>query len=361
MSVEETQPARPALRIDFGFVTALAVVAAVGVGLFLVAFASAASRPLGWAIACGIAAALLLPIVGMLDRRMPRPLAVLLVLLGVAVVLGGFYAGVAGTIADNVEVIRDSAPAAAAQLESEAEVARNFGLAERVTAFVDDLDERLGTKAQVKRSTSTLSAYVVTGVLTVFLIGYGDRLTVGALNQIRDDSRRERVRRIGRRAVTRWRKYSLVALGQVVVVTMVSWLVLYAIDLPAPFILAILIGGFSVIPLAGVVIGGLPALLVAAGTLDGWRVAVVIGLVIVLQLVEALVVRRRVDPSTLYVGPALPLVVALIGWEIYGLGGATYGVLLLILALAIADAIAGDAGKAPAPSGESVDQLDPAG
>jgi predicted PurR-regulated permease PerM len=71
----------------------------------------------------------------------------------------------------------------------------------------------------------------------------------------------------------------------------------------------------------------------------------VITLVIALQLFEALVVRRRVDGRMLYVGPALPLIVALIGWDIYGLGGAIYGVLLLILALA--DAVNIESGEPP--------------
>jgi predicted PurR-regulated permease PerM len=341
------------VRIDFGFTTALAVVVAIGAGLLLVAFVGAASRPLGWAIACGVAAALLIPIVGVLDKRMPRPLAVIFVLLGVAAVLGGFYAGVAGTIADNVDTLKEGAPAAAAQLEQESEIARDFNLEERVTTFVDDLDERLGAKAQLQRSTSTLSAYVVTGVLTVFLIGYGNKLAAGALSQIRDVDRRERIGRISHRALKSWRMYSLVALGQVVVVTIISWVVLYAIDLPAPFILGLLMGGFSIIPLAGVVIGGLPALLFAAGTLDLWRVGVVIALVIGLQLFEALVVRRRVDRRTLYVGPALPLIVALIGWDIYGLGGAIYGVLLLILALAFADAINIESSEADPTTGDT--------
>jgi predicted PurR-regulated permease PerM len=73
----------------------------------------------------------------------------------------------------------------------------------------------------------------------------------------------------------------------------------------------------------------------------------VITLVIALQLFEALVVRRRVDGRTLHVGPALPLIVALIGWDIYGLGGAIYGVLLLILAFAFADAVNIESGEPP--------------
>ena len=346
------EPTTARVRLDFGFTAALGVVAAVGAALFLVQFVGAASRPIGWAVACAVAAALLLPVIAVLDRHVPRPVAIIVVLLGVAALLGGFYAGVAGTIADNVDAIKDGAPAAAAEIEDE------FELAERVTSFVDDLDERLGARAQLQRSTSTLSAYVVTGVLTVFLIGYGNRLTTGALDQIRDTRRRERVRRIGGRAVQSWRTYSLVALAQVVIVTLVSWAVLYAIDLPAPFVLGILIGGFSVIPLAGVVIGGLPALLFAAGTLDGWRIGVVVALVAALQLAEVLVVRPRVDRQALYVGPALPLIVALVGWEIYGLGGAIYGVLLLILLLAVTDAVDIESGEEPATDGDHDDDDD---
>ena len=349
---ERDEPARSTVKLDFGFPTALAVVAAVGAALLLSAFVGAASRPIAWALACVVVAALVSPIVGVFDRHMPHALAVILVLLGVAIVLGGAYAGVAGTILDNIETLREEAPAAAAELESESGIARDFDLEKRVTAFVDDLDERLGTKVQLQRSTSTLSSYVVTGVLTVFLIGYGQKLYVGAIGQIRNSDRRERVNRISRRALESWRGYSLVALGQVIVIAIASWLALYAIDLPAPFILGLLIGGFSLIPLVGVVVGGLPALLFAAATLDLWRVLAVIALVIGLQLVEALVVRRRMDGRTLYVGPALPLIVALIGWEIYGLGGAIYGVLLLILALAVADAIEVESGETTPTTGE---------
>lgn len=331
------------VRIDFSFATALAVVAAVGAALLLAAVFGAASRPVGWALACAVVAALLYPIIGFLDRHMPHALAVIVTLLGLVFVLGGFYAGVAGTIADNIETLKEQAPAAAAELEADNEIARDFGLESRVSAFVEDLDERLGTQAQLKRTTSTVSTYVVTGVLTVFFLAYGTKLVTGALGQIRDEQRRNHVARVMHRAATSWRRYSLVALGQAVVVTLVSWLALWAVDLPAPFILGLLIGGFSVIPYAGAIVGGVPALLFAAATLDSGRVLAVVALVVAVQLFEILVVRRRVDGATLYLGPALSLIVALIGWDLYGLGGAIYGVLLLILALAITDALKRDA------------------
>jgi predicted PurR-regulated permease PerM len=339
MTGMSNQPTPTRVRIDFSFATALAVVAAVGAALVLAAVFGAASRPIGWALACAIVAALLYPIIEFLDRHMPHALAVIVTLLGLAVLLGGFYGGVAGTVADNIETLNEQAPRAAAELEADNEVARDFGLESRVTAFVEDLDERLGTRAQLEQTTSTVSTYVVTGVLTMFFIAYGNKLVAGALGQIRDEQRRTRVARVVHRAATSWRRYSLVAIGQAVVVTLLSWLVLWAIDLPAPFILGLLIGGFSVIPFAGAVVGGVPALLLAAGTLDIERVLAVVALVVAVQLFEVFVVRRRVDGVTLYVGPALPLIVALIGWDLYGLGGAIYSLLLLILALAGVDAV----------------------
>ncbi|MGI9646202.1 MAG: hypothetical protein ACR2O6_12930, partial [Ilumatobacteraceae bacterium] len=120
-------------RIDATFTTALLVVAAVGAAFVLAAFVGAASRPLGWALACAVVAALLQPAVHYFDRYLPRWLAVVVTLLALVVVLGGFYGGVAGSVADNVDALKEQAPMAAAQLELENELARDFGLEERVT------------------------------------------------------------------------------------------------------------------------------------------------------------------------------------------------------------------------------------
>ena len=89
---------------------------------------------------------------------------------------------------------------------------------------------------------------------------------------------------------------------------------------------------FSLIPYVGILIGGVSTLLFAVATADTGRIVAVLALLVALQLFEALVVRRRVDPATVYVGPALPLIVMLIGWSLYGLGGAICSVLLLMLA-----------------------------
>ena len=62
-------------------------------------------------------------------------------------------------------------------------------------------------------------------------------------------------------------------------------------------------------------------------------------MLVALQLVEAAVVRPRVDPRTVRLGPTIALVVALLGFELYGVGGAVYGVALAVVGLAALDAV----------------------
>ena len=313
----------------------------MGAAVLVGNFVGAASQPLGWAVACAVVAALLRPLLSFFDRHLPHLVAIILTLLTVVLLLGGAWVGVLNTIADNVTAVKRDAPAAAADIELDNEAARDFKLEERVTDFVEDLDEQAGTTAQLRQSTSTLSTYVVTGVLVLFFIGYGNRLVTGALNQV-DEDRRDQVQRIGASAVKCWRGYIYVGLVQMFAITMIFWAALWAIDLPAPFVLALTIGILSLVPLIGIMVGGLPALLFAMATAEPAKILPVLALLLAAQAFEAFYVRRRVDAATVHVGPALPLIVALIGWQLYGFGGAVYGVILLVLVLAVTDAIRRD-------------------
>ena len=49
--------------------------------------------------------------------------------------------------------------------------------------------------------------------------------------------------------------------------------------------------------------------------------------------------RPYVDPRTVRVGPTIPIVVGLLGFELYGVGGAVYGVALAVIGLAALDAV----------------------
>ena len=58
-----------------------------------------------------------------------------------------------------------------------------------------------------------------------------------------------------------------------------------------------------------------------------------------LQTVEAVIVRPWVDPRTVRLGPAAPIIVGLLGFELYGIGGAIYGIALTVIAFAAMDTI----------------------
>jgi predicted PurR-regulated permease PerM len=96
----------------------------------------------------------------------------------------------------------------------------------------------------------------------------------------------------------------------------------------------LLVGWLSAIPYLGILLGGLAPLLVAVTEPHLLTYLVLAALLVGLQSVEILAVRPRADRSV-RVGPALMLAGILIGFELYGFGGALYGTALLVLFWAV--------------------------
>ena len=330
-------PPHPAkvLRVRLSLGSTLLVIGAVVAAITLLNLFHAAQRPIGWLIAASVVAWMLSWVISLLDRAMPRALAVVATLLTFAVLVGGAWVGVRATIVSELDRLRTALPAGASDLEQRYQAAADFHLAERTQAFVNSLDERFGTQAQVTAAAGTASTYVVAGVLMLFLVGYGPRFVSAALRQIGDPVRREYVSTVLYRASGTARLYLLFTLLQAVTITALCSLVFYLLDLPAPYVLGLLVGGLSAIPYLGVIIGGLAPVLAAATDPHEFTYIVLVALLVGLQVVEAIVIRPRVDNRTLRVGPALMLIGALIGFELYGIGGAIYGTALLVLLWAV--------------------------
>jgi predicted PurR-regulated permease PerM len=343
-------------RLNVNFASAVLVVVAVVASFVIRSVMSAASRPIGWFVACSVVALLVYPIADFFDRRLPRVLAVGLAVLLVALVLGGIWAGTASTLARNAAKLKENAPAAATELEQRYQLAADFELQRRVNNLVDDVNARIGPRAAVQRAAGTAPTYVVTGVLMLFLLIFGKRFVDGGLAQIDDEARRERARAAIYQSAVRGRTYLLLAIAEIIAVTLACWLVFTLLNLSASFALGLVVGILSVVPSMGILLGGLPALLVAIG-LEGRGAAVaVLVFVLTLQLLDTLLVRDRVERKSLHVGPALIVIVGLVGWTLYGFGGAIYGAALLVLLLAFAQAVSTEADDAdvisPAPPGE---------
>jgi putative heme transporter len=307
-----------------------AVVAAVGLANLFVA----ARRPLAWAAAAAVAAWLLSGVVDIFGRWVPRGVAVLMTVLGLVLVAGGGWVGVRATLAAEVDELQTALPAAAGDLETRFRAAADFNLAERTRTFVNDLDDRFGIHAQLTAAAGTASAYLVSAILMLFLLGYGPRFLSAALRQIADPARRAAVTAVVDQASPAARAYLLIVLLQAIVITAVCSSVFYLLDLPAPFVLGLIVGWLSAIPYFGILLGGLAPLLVAVTEPHLLTYLVLAALLVGLQSVDVFVVRPRADRSV-RVGPALMLAGILIGFELYGFGGALYGTALLVLFWAV--------------------------
>ena len=331
----EHEPAVEVRQVRLSVGSVFLVVGAVLAAIALANLFQAARRPVAWTIATAIVAWLLTGVIGVLDRWMPRALAVITTAVGFIALAGGAVIGIRVTIRSEVDKLRTALPAAAHELEQRYRAAADFHLAQRTQSLVTSLDDRFGVRAQVAAAAGTASTYVVTGVLTLFLVVYGPRFVSGALRQISDPGRRASVSAAVYQGSDRGRAYILLVLAQTIVITAVCSAVFYLLDLPAPFVLAILVGWLGAIPYLGVILGGLAPLLAAATQLHDYTYPVLVGLLIGLQLIEALIIRPRLDRRTIPVGPTLLLVGNLIGFDLYGIGGAIYTTAALVFAWAV--------------------------
>lgn len=319
------------------------VLGGIAVGTLAFGVAVASRRILGWAVAAAVVAALLEPFVERLDRYLPRVVAILSGLLLVGVVAGSVTTGILADLGNQFDRLRDEAPRAAVELEESdrfGELARNFRLEERVDTVLNRLRDPTSGVASEKAA-SAAGAYLVGAVLTAFLLSSGPKIGEAALLQVADPARRERLRDIVRLGFARGRSYVLYGLGKAAVAGVVAWGLCYWQDVPAPIVLGVAIAALSIVPGFGILVGGGFALLLEAGlgTVQG---VVWLGLAFaLLQALDVLFIRLVVVPRSLAVGPAVVVIAVIVGFEIYGIGGALFAAVLAIFAIAVVDATGG--------------------
>ncbi len=304
---------------------------------------TSAHQVIGWAVAASVIALLLTPVVQGMDRVMPRALAIILtfvMVIGLAVGVTWLYTS---SLLDQVDQIQEVGPSIAKEIEGRSdrvgEIAREIGLADQVSELADRLDERTGSQGDAIKSVA-LSAppYFVSMILTIFLLLFGPKMIGGAVDQLSPE-RRDRYRPALIQAARRTQMYVWASIAQGVVNGLCIWLAATLLDLPAVGLLALFGGIAGLLPYMGIIVGWLPVLILGFGVAPVGEVALTLAVAITLQIVEVLWWRRRVDARSLYVGPAVPIVVVILGYGIYGIGGALYGCVLAVLGLAIADQV----------------------
>jgi predicted PurR-regulated permease PerM len=317
----------------------------------------AAHQVLGWAVAAAVTAALLDPVVRLLDRSMPRAVAIAVTFLFVVALAVGLTSLYTSSVLGEVDRLQQQGPAVAEQIEARTdrigELARDVGLVHQVTELTSRLDARVGSGADAVRSAAlSAPAYFVAMILTIFLMIYGRRMVGGAVAQL-PASRRGPARRALSGATRRAQLYIWASIGQAAVVGLAIAAAGTFLDVPAVGLIALFGALAALLPFVGIAVGSIPVLLLGLGTAPGREVLLVALLAAAMQVFEAVWVRRWVDRRSVHVGPAVPVVVAIVAYVVYGVGGALFGCALAVFGLALADQLApGDPLPTPVDDGD---------
>lgn len=343
--------ARERLRISAR--SAVVSVGVFGVTLALLAVVAAAQRVIGWILVAASVAALLHPLVALLQRRMPRALATAMVMVALLGTVGAVGYGLVDDIQRQTRRLQQAGPERARQLERSerfGQLARQIKLSERTDRFLRQLPQRLrgGTPAEAFRAAATRGvAFLATGVLTVFLLQHGPRLARAAHDQIHDRVRRERLESIAGAVYRRAVAYSQASLAISLAAGLAAYLAARLAHVPGPAALGVWVGLWDLVPLAGAVVGVLPIVALAAAS-SAERAVVVAMFFVVYQVVENLAVQRRVERASVRVGPFVTLTAGLVGLELSGVAGALLAVLAATVAATAADELADDGDTTPA-------------
>src|SRR4029077_20201579 len=154
------------------------------------------------------------------------------------------------------------------------------------------------------------------------------------LNQIDDLSLRARVSDLAIRAYRETALYSWLMAARAVVIGVIGGLVCLAIGIDTPTALGVLFAVCSLIPGIGIVLAVIPIAVFAAIHSVPTALLLVLSAIII-QAVEVTFVQKRIDDSSVHVGPAATIVAALLGLQLYGLGGALVAMAVTVYGLAV--------------------------
>lgn len=321
--------------------SALAVMFLLALTVLMLEIARDSERVIAWVLVGAALAGLVYPVVEFGARWVPRGLVVLfVVLLGLGAV--GFVGyRLVNDVAQETHSLQRLAPRRAAQLEKNSDLLRQLHFRKRVQGFVNDIPKRLtgGSAAKVLESAATSGVAFLAGlILTIFFLIYGPRIFRSGLEQIHDPARRRLVERVLTRAAQRGLEYARIKVLEAIIEGLIAYAVARAAGVPGPAALGVWVGLWTLLPVAGVLVGATPIVLFAGAS--SLTRAVVVALVFVAIGVAEFLLGAIVERETLHVGSFLIVFAAFGGLELDGLTGALLCVLGIVVLTAIFDELA---------------------
>ena len=325
-------------RVRLSLRSALALVFALAVTVLLLEIAHDAERVIAWVFSAMALAALVHPAFTWLShfRFVPRAVAVLLLVIVSLGSIGFVGYRIVNDVSTAMSKLQEAAPERAAELEKNSEFFREIKLQERVTKLVNAIPQRLagGEAPQAIKSAVTRGVAFLAGIiLTIFFVLYGPQLIEGGLGLIDNEEARGRARRLLHRGSQRAFFFARVKLWESLVEALLAYGIARGAGVPGPAALAVWVGLWSLLPVAGVLIGALP-IVVFAGAHTMTRAIVVAGVFLVIGVCDWQI-NRWLERRSVYVG-SFPIVLAAFGGlELYRLTGALLFVLAAVLVIAI--------------------------
>ncbi|HEY4409819.1 MAG TPA: AI-2E family transporter [Acidimicrobiia bacterium] len=324
-----------------------AILLTVALALLALGFlvvADAASMVAERVLVAGVLACLLRPLTLRLARRMPLGLAAAVTVL---VVLIGFAVLTAVEIRDLIAEthrLKAAVPARIEQLRLDLKpdhpVRRFIEQADvepRIREWLGQLPARivLGTDSAAEGASRVTGALLVT-VMTMFTITRGAQSVEGAIGLFRHQRVRRALERIVGAAYRGGTGYTLRTLALAVASGIVAAVASQALHVPAPSVLGLWVGLWSLIPVLGLVIGYLPIVGLAAAEERSRGVVALVVLVVWIGL-AALARRRWIAAHSVDVSRLLLTLSVMTGLHVGRISGAVVG---LFLAAAIGGALA---------------------
>jgi len=286
---------------------------------------------IGLLVIAGFFAILLTPVVDFLGRHgMRRALATLVVFLVALVLLVAMLASFIRPIVREVNQFVDDFPSFVTKTRqgqgSIGHLVQRFKIDDYIDRNQKKLQESLrqaGAPAlDVARSVASgLFAGVTIMVLTFLMVLEAPKLTAGALDLLKDDKQRDRVRAVAADCAKAVTGYMAGNLAISVVAGLATAIFLVLAGVPFAGVLGLWVAFADLIPLVGATLGAIPTVLVAFLSSPARGIATII-FYVVYQQVENHVLQPTIMSRTVDLNPLAVLVSVLVGVELFGFLGA---------------------------------------
>jgi len=327
MSPLRAAPARPPVP----WRTIWATIGSVVLALAAIAMVKSVSKILVWLVIAGFFAIVLTPPVDFLEHRVRvrRSLATGIMILALLGALGGLLYTFITPIVDQSQEFSENFPRHVEEAKAGqgplGGLVKRYDLDRRIEERRDDFQKALNNLGSnsldiLKGVGNAVAAALTIFVLTILMLLTGPRMMRTGLGALSPPAA-ERVRHVASdcaRAVTGYVAGNLLIS---VIAGLVTFVFLWAADVPFRTVLALWVAFADLIPLVGATLGAVPAVLVAFLNSTGQGIATVVFFVVYQQF-ENHVLQVTIMSKTVDLNPLVVLVAVLIGVELSGLLGA---------------------------------------